>query len=244
MIRASLSFVLIWLVRLFSRTFYRCEVRWIDPATGQPGPLVRPGRPLAAWEGINLVAILNHTSLYEPLFAAVVPSRFIWRMARRAVVPVAEKTIQRPLTGMFFRLLLPNAVSITRKRDHTWAAVLQRIDPDAMVVLLPEGRMKRSTGLDLKGRPMDIRPGIADLLRVAPEGTFLLAYSGGLHHIQHPGQHLPRLFKTLRMNLERVDIADYRRKLLEEHGEEGFTSAVQKDLERRRDQLCPPEEKP
>jgi 1-acyl-sn-glycerol-3-phosphate acyltransferase len=242
-IRASISFIAIWLVRLFARLFYRAEIRWIDPATGKPGPLMPPGKPKEGWQGITLIAILNHTSLYEPLYATVVPTAFIWQMARKAVVPVAEKTMKRPLAGLFFRLLLANTVSITRKRDHTWQAVLERIGDDALVVILPEGRMKRSTGLDLKGRPMDIRPGIADLLRVAPDGVFLIAYSGGLHHVQHPGQHLPRLFRTLRMNLERLSIAEYRRKILEEHGEEGFVEAVRADLEKRRDERCPPEEK-
>jgi hypothetical protein len=113
-----------------------------------------------------------------------------------------------------------------------------------VTILLPEGRMKRANGLDLKGRPMDIRPGIADLLRVAPGGVFLMAYSGGLHHVQHPGQHLPRLFKTIRMNLETVEIAAYRKQILEEHGEDGFTQAVRDDLQQRKETHCPPEEKP
>jgi len=34
----------------------------------------------------------------------------------------------------------------------------------------------------------------------------LIAYSGGLHHVQVPGK-LPRAFKTVRLRLEIVDIA-------------------------------------
>ena len=109
----------------------------------------------------------------------------------------------------------------------------------AMVALLPEGRMKRANGLDSEGRPMTVRGGIADILETIGEGRLLLAYSGGLHHVQVPGQRFPRLWKTIRMNLELVDIGTYRRELMAQAGEAGFKRAVTADLDRRRDRNCP-----
>ena len=42
----------------------------------------------------------------------------------------------------------------------------------------------------------------------------LLAYSRGLHHVQAPGERFPRLFRTVSMRFECVDIASYRDGLL------------------------------
>jgi hypothetical protein len=47
-----------------------------------------------------------------------------------------------------------------------------------------------------------VRGGIADILEAIPSGRMLLAYSGGLHHVQAPGEHVPRPFRTLYLNLE------------------------------------------
>jgi hypothetical protein len=107
------------------------------------------------------------------------------------------------------------------------------------VALLPEGRMKRATGLDSTGQPMTVRGGIADLIESLGAGRMLLAYSGGLHHVQAPGERFPRLWKTIRMRLELVDIASYRTALLAQAGAAGFKRAVIADLERRRDLHCP-----
>ena len=46
--------------------------------------------------------------------------------------------------------------------------------------------MKRANGMDLEGMPMTIRGGVADLLMAIPGGRMLIAYSGGLHHVQVP----------------------------------------------------------
>jgi hypothetical protein len=100
--------------------------------------------------------------------------------------------------------------------------------------------MKRANGLDSQGKPMTVRGGIADILETMGDGRMLLAYSGGLHHIQVPGQRFPRLFKTIRMRLEVVDIVSYRAaRMAEEGGPRGFRRAVAQDLERRRDLYCP-----
>jgi 1-acyl-sn-glycerol-3-phosphate acyltransferase len=227
-VRAYLVFLVLFLVKLLGRIFYRFDYRFIGEVPPEP------------WRRHRVVAILNHTSLYEALFAAVCPNHFIWRIARHGVVPIAKKTSDRAVVGRFYNLVAQRVISISRERDETWSEVLRQIDPDAMVLILPEGRMKRATGLDSEGKPMTVRGGIADILETIGEGRMLLAYSGGLHHVQVPGQTLPRLFKTIRMRLEVVDIGSYRAALMEAGGgPRGFRRAVAQDLERRRDTWCP-----
>ena len=40
-----------------------------------------------------------------------------------------------------------------------------------------------------------------------------MVYSGGLHHIQVPGELLPTPFKTIRVRMEMIDIAAYKKEL-------------------------------
>jgi hypothetical protein len=233
-VRALVSFSLLLLVKLLSRLLFRLESGWIgDPGADPWGSDVR------------IVAILHHTSLYEPIFAGVPPVRFLRRIAREGVVPIADKTLERPVVGFFFRLVAANVVPVTRQRDDTWREVLHHAGPGKMILLLPEGRMKRATGLDSEGRPMTVRGGIGDLIERVGEGKMLLAYSGGLHHIQAPGERLPRLFKTARLNLELVDLPAYRERILAtKDPEESFRRTVVRDLERRRDLFSPVEGTP
>lgn len=225
--RKLASYATLLLIKGLARLFYRFEVDWVGSEPAEP------------WGPYRLVAILNHTSLYEPLFAGGVPNGFLRDIARRAVVPIAMKTTARPLVGRFYQLVAPEVVPITRRRDHTWRDFASRIDRDAMVVILPEGRMKRADGLDSEARPMTVRGGVAEILELIGEGRMLLAYSGGLHHVQIPGQTLPRLFRTLRMRFESLDIDAYRRQILSASGEAGFRAGVVRDLERRRNRHCP-----
>lgn len=226
--RAYIVFMVLFLVKVFARIFYRMEWKFIGDVPPEP------------WRRHRLVAILNHTSLYEALFAGVCPNHFLWRLARHGVVPIAKKTADRALVGRFYNLVAARVVSITRERDETWSHVLQQIDPDAMVLILPEGRMKRANGLDSEGKPMTVRGGIADIIETMGSGRMLLAYSGGLHHVQVPGQTFPRLFKRIQMNLEVIDIDSFRAARMEDGGgPRGFRRAVANDLERRRDLYCP-----
>jgi 1-acyl-sn-glycerol-3-phosphate acyltransferase len=228
-VRKYLVFLFLSAVRLIALAFWRRDARWIGT--------LPPGDP---WRGFRVVCLLNHTSLFEWLFISVVPVGFVWRVACHGVVPAAEKTLNRPVVGWFFKFIAAHVVPITRERDHTWREVLTTIDPDSMVLILPEGRMMRRNGLDGEGRPMTVRGGIADILEAIAEGPMLVAYSGGLHHVQAPGESLPRLFRTIRMNLERIDIAAYRAQMRRETGSDAaFKRAVVSDLERRRDLYCP-----
>ena len=221
------TYFLLLAIKGLSSFFYRVEMTWL----GNP--------PADRWEDHRLVVFLHHTSLYEPVFLAGAPYRFVRRIAFHGVLPAAEKTIRRPIVGWVFKLIAAHVISITRARDQSWFQVLRKIDPESMVILAPEGRMMRKNGLDSSGKPMTVRSGIADVLEAIGEGRMLIAYSGGLHHVQVPGERIPRVFQKVRMNLELVDIADYVRALLPDRTPEDFRRAVCSDLERRREANCP-----
>jgi hypothetical protein len=229
MIKSVITFILLLAVRTTARVFYRLDNDWFD---GEPDDYAKDTR---------IVAILNHTSLYEPLIAGYAPLNLLWKFARHGVLPVAEKTMKRRI-GLFFAFLVRHTVVVTRQRDATWDNVLNKVDSNAIVIILPEGRMKRANGLDSKGREMTVRAGIADILDVLPDGRMLMVYSGGLHHIQVPGQFLPKAFKTLRCRMEMIDIKSYKDELARDYPDESFQRAVVSDLTRRRDTYCPTEE--
>lgn len=231
MIRSLLVFSLLLIIKAVSRSCWRHDIAWVGE--------LPPGDP---WAKIRVTALLNHTSLYEWLWAGSPPNRYLWQLARHGVVPVADVTIARPLIGHFFRFIARHVVSISRDRDHTWKEVLRKIDdPQSMVVIAPEGRMMRANGLDKHGKPMTVRGGIADILEGVSEGRLLLAYSGGLHHVQVPGERFPKLFRRIRLRLETLDIPTYRAAILAKAGERGFKRAVTEDLEARRDRHCWPD---
>ncbi len=225
--RHYLTYGFLLFLKGLSRLFYRVEIAWV----GEP--------PADPWERHRLLVFLHHTSLYEPLFLGGAPRSFIRAIAFHGVLPAAEKTIRRPFVGWIFRMIAAHVISISRERDHTWFAVLKKIDPDSFVVIAPEGRMMRRNGLDSSGRPMTVRGGIADVLEAIGEGRMLIGYSGGLHHVQAPGERIPRIFKTVRINLEVVEIAEYLRTIRKGCPREEFRRAVCQDLERRRELNCP-----
>jgi len=222
-------FTMLLTLKYVSRIFYRYDVAWVGDELPNP------------WRKIRLVAFLNHTSLFEPVFLGGVPNSFVWRLAAHGVVPAADKTTGRPLVGMIFKFVAHHVVAITRERDHTWFQLLNKIDPHSMVIILPEGRMKRANGLDLHGNPMSVRGGIADILLAMKQGRMLIAYSGGLHHVQHPGG-FPRIFKTVRLRLEILEIADYIEEMMRSGGADQFKKNVMRDMDRRRDFYCPEDE--
>jgi Acyltransferase len=219
-------FSMLFSLKVLSRIFYRYDMAWVGDVPPNP------------WRDHRLVAFLNHTSLFEPVFLGGVPTSFIWRLAAHGVVPAAEKTTGRPLVGLIFKFVAHHVIAITRERDATWFAVLNQIDPGSMVIIAPEGRMKRANGLDLNGNPMTVRGGIADILLAVKQGRMLLAYSGGLHHVQVPG-HIPNVFKTVRMRLEVVDVGKYIEEQTAKGGPDQFKKNVMRDLDARRDQYCP-----
>lgn len=222
--RVLLSFCILGFVKVLSNIFYRFEINWkSDPPND--------------FDKIRLVIFLNHTSLFEPLYLGAIPWRFTWRLARKMVAPGADKTLNRPLVGIFWKLLSPNMISITRKRDKSWVNFMKAIRKRSIIIIAPEGRMKRANGLDLNGNPMSVKAGVADILEQLYEGRILIAYSGGLHHVQIPGQRFPKIFKTLKLDFETLEIDHYKK---------GFTATgvewkkeVIADLQQRLETKCP-----
>ncbi|MGZ4778827.1 MAG: hypothetical protein ACXV5L_06500 [Thermoanaerobaculia bacterium] len=230
-LRTLTVFLLLIVMKYVSKIFYRHDFAFVGVVPEDP------------WTGLRLVVFLNHTSLFEPVFLGGVPNSFVWRLAAHGVVPAADKTTERPLVGLIFKFVAHHVIAITRERDHTWFAVLQKIDPNSMVIIAPEGRMKRANGLDANGQPMSVRGGIADILLAVKEGRMLLAYSGGLHHVQIPGHTMVRVFETVRMRIENLNIAEYISTMMAKGGPDEFKRHVREDLDRRRDFYCPEEGK-
>jgi hypothetical protein len=114
---------------------------------------------------------------------------------------------------------------------------MNTIKPDSIIMLAPEGRMKRPNGLDKYGKPMTVRGGVADIIEHLHEGGIILCFSGGLHHVQAPGQNLPRLFKRLKLNFTYLDIKEYKASLPESPRERKL--AIVGDLQKRLEKDCP-----
>ena len=214
------NFLALASIKLFARTFYTVENTWVSEHKEDP------------WSNIKMIAVLNHTSLFEPLVLGAAPWRILWRIAGRIIAPGADVTMNRPVAGMLLKYFAPKMMPISRERDETWDNFLAAIEPESVVVIAPEGRMKRPDGLDKKGRPMSVRGGVADILEVLPDGEMIVVYSGGLHHIQVPGQGLPKLFKRVKIQTERLNIQRYVRQM-KAMPNTTFKKAVTSDLEAR-----------
>jgi hypothetical protein len=223
-LRTLTRFLFLFAVKTLSRALLFWEWEWVG---------TRPKKP---FRRARIVVFLNHTSLFEPVFLALVPTRFLWAMAARGLIPGADSTLDRPLAGRFFKWMAPEVVSVTRNRDQSWRDFMARVHKDTIVIMSPEGRMKRRNGLDKYGRPMTMRGGIADVLEKSDGGTMLILYSGGLHHVQAPGEGFPHLFRLVRARFEEVPIPSYKEAL--GFGAPEFRKAVMADLERRRDKHC------
>jgi hypothetical protein len=181
---------------------------------------------------VKLITFLNHTSLFEPLFLGAAPWGMLWQIAGRIIAPGASVTMDRPIAGWLLTFVAPKMVPISRERDETWNNFLDAIEPHSVVIIAAEGRMMRADGLDKNGKPMSVRGGVADILEVLPEGEMVLVYSGGLHHVQLPGQGLPKLFKRIQIRTERVNIQDYVQEMKAVSGVR-FKKAVVTDMEAR-----------
>lgn len=206
---------------------YRLEKQWVSRPTPVP------------YSKVRVLVLLNHTSLMEPVYLSALPLRFLWRLASRGVVPGADKTLQRPILGKVYRLLVGRMVSISRKRDATWDGFMGSIQPESLILIAPEGRMKRLSGYDRDGMPMTVRGGIADILNQFNSGSILLAYSGGLHHVLAPEQRFPRFFKRIALRLELLDLASYKASIGWSNDAEHCKQAVIDDLTRRMQRHCP-----
>ena len=214
------------LVKAVSYPFYRFDVKWLSEKQQKELSQVR------------LIVLLNHTSLYEAMFVRLAPYSYLWKIARHLMVPVADITTSRPLVGKFFHALLPGVTPISRKRDESWNNFIESINDEAIVAILPEGRMRREDGRDKHGRAMSVRTGIADIIEKLNGGNILFVYSGGMHHIQVPGQRFPRLFKRIKTNMEMVTVEEYKDAL--HHPEVSNRKvAFVRDIQSRLEELTP-----
>ncbi|XOV78594.1 MAG: 1-acyl-sn-glycerol-3-phosphate acyltransferase [Aestuariibacter sp.] len=227
-----LSFICMAIVKVLAHLLYRGEVTWLSREQYEAIP------------DIKLLVFLNHTSLFEPILIRFAPWRLVWRFSQELVVPGADITLQRPIAGNILRAMMPGCIPITRKNDHSWLHFLSHVNGSVLTAILPEGRMKRRNGLDKFGKPMSVRGGVADILHCLDSGKILFVYSGGLHHVQAPGDKWPKLFKTLKVSLEIVDIANYKAafegaKSDGQMASEIFKKQVVADMNRRLS-TCPP----
>lgn len=221
-----IGFTILSFVKILSHLFYPGKFTWITPTPDKP------------WDHARLMVFLNHTSLYEPLFIQHLSFSFLWKLVGRATIPGADITLNRPIVGRFWKLMLPNISSVTRRKDESWSLYLKSIKADSLILLAPEGRMKRPGGLDKSGRPMTVKGGVADILENIHDGGMILCLSGGLHHVQSPGQHVPNLFKPIKMNLAYFDIKEYKAKYESLSPRERKIKITQ-DLQYRLENDCP-----
>ncbi|MFN8298563.1 MAG: hypothetical protein U0T75_05605 [Chitinophagales bacterium] len=215
-----LSFITLLTIKVLAKTFYRFKIGW--PTRGQ-----------VEWHRIRCIVFLNHTSLYELLYVGFLPVNFLWMLSARMAAPGADKTLNRPFVGTIYKLFNPGMVAITRKRDDSWKQFLDSIRDDSIIVIAAEGRMKRRTGLDLHGKKMTVKPGVTDILAGLDKGQLVLAYSGGLHHVQAPGEGWPKLFKTIRMDIEVFEIPEYKNMFDADAGSQTWKKLVLDDLQHR-----------
>jgi len=223
--RVLISFIILSLIKVVSLLFYRSRSKWLT-LEGEK-----------KWDKIRLIVFLNHTSLFEPLYMSLVPFNFLFRLSRKMVAPGADKTLKRPIVGKFWRIMSPGMISISRKRDDTWKEFMASIEERSVIIIAPEGRMKRPNGLDLSGKKMTVKPGISDILDNIHEGNMLIAYSGGLHHVQVPGQTIPKVFKSIHMNIEQLDIEKYKAQF--KSSGRALKKDIVDDFQRRLETNCP-----
>lgn len=224
--RRLIGFFILCLVKTISHLFYPGKFQWITSTPEKP------------WDGVRLMILLNHTSLYEPIYIQALSYSYLWELAGRVNVPGADVTLNRPIVGLLWKLMLPNIASVTRKKDDSWNTYLKSIKPNSIILIAPEGRMKRPGGLDKFGRPMTVKGGAADILESVHEGGMVLCLSGGLHHVQTPGQHLPKFFKPISMNLAYFDIKEYKQQFAHLSPRERKLKVTQ-DLQTRLENDCP-----
>jgi 1-acyl-sn-glycerol-3-phosphate acyltransferase len=224
-----IRFILLCLVKFICLPLYRFEYRWLSDQN------------FDQFKDVRLLVFLNHTSLWEPIFIGGVPFKILWRLSGDLMAPGADITLNdRPIVGKIYHSLFSGLVPISRNRDKSWQVFMDLVKEESLVAILPEGRMKRRGGLDKHGNAMTVRGGVADILKKKQTGKVLFVYSGGLHHIHAPGDKLPQMFKTIRANLEIMDIAEYKKSLPFEFDHDYYEEVVA-DMQHRLETHLPPE---
>lgn len=221
-----LSFIVLFKLKLFTHLLYKVKIQYLNSSEKE-----------IFNNQLKAIIFFNHTSLYEILFIGAIPFFFLWKFTTRMVAPGADKTLNRPLVGKFWKLAFPQMTSISRKRDHTWDEFKSQIQGFSIVTIAAEGRMKRENGLDLDGNKMSVKSGNIDIIEMLGKGNMVFAYSGGLHHVQFPGQTIPKILKIIKMNIEVVDIENYKKQFT--HNGELDRKGMLCDLQKRLETKCP-----
>jgi 1-acyl-sn-glycerol-3-phosphate acyltransferase len=196
--RRVFAFLILAKIKVLVQVFYTRRFTWA------------PERESMDFDQVRVMILLNHTSLYEPVFLSELPFGFLWRIADKIYLPIADVTLNRPVVGRLFKAMLPRVFPVTRKSDASWQNYLNSIRPGDLVIIAPEGRMKRPNGLDKHGKKMTVKGGVADIIDRLDSGSMLICQSGGLHHIQKPGQWLPKPFQIIRMHVTAIGIPEYK----------------------------------
>jgi 1-acyl-sn-glycerol-3-phosphate acyltransferase len=149
-----------WQFRFFAHVMRRAmrrdfhAVRLLRPGMAS----LLPGRPV--------IVYLNHPSWWDAAFVIVLAARYF---AGRAIfAPIDAEQLRRyPFMGHI------GAFGIRRDAYAGAAAFLRRArdilhDPRAVLWLMPEGALT-----DPRPRPLHLRPGLAHLLRLAPDAVLL-----------------------------------------------------------------------
>lgn len=220
-------FMILSTLKIIFQIFYTAKVQYLNSFSN--------------WKNVKLIILLNHTSLFEIVFIRMAPYNYLWELSKHLVFPAADITYDRKIFGTFLKCIGVSVKSLTRKRDSSWFDFLSEIRKDSVLVFVPEGRMKRKTGLDKEGKPMTVRGGIADVLPHFKDKEMLFIYSGGLHHVLAPGDKMLKIFKRIHFSLEKLSVSDYMKRFTE--NDKLNKEALVKDLERRRDNFCPKKSK-
>lgn len=179
-----IRFILMCTLKLICSVLYRFELRWLSDEN------------FKQFKDVRLIVFLNHTSLFEPLFIGACPLSVLWRLSGELIAPGADITLNdRPIVGKIYHSLLPGLVPITRKKDESWQHFMSLVSKDTLVAILPEGRMKRSSGLDKHGNAMTVRGGVADILAVKEHGKFCLSIAAACITFSPLGISYPRYLK-------------------------------------------------
>jgi hypothetical protein len=229
MIGFAIRLLILSSIKIFAKIAFKFDVSYRDE-----------GQAKSVFDDIKLAILLNHTSLAEPLFLGAFPWKFVRQIAHSALMPIASETGLRPLVGRLFKILAPNVVLLSRKRDSTWTVFLEQISSDSLIMFIPEGRMKRRNGLDKNGQPMSLRGGICDILQSVNQGRMLIAYSGGLHSVNCPGEAGFHMGKHLAIQLEAVDLESFLKPFFHLGvGSKTWRDAILIEFTNRRDIICP-----
>lgn len=222
MILNNLRFLFLSSIKTLGYVIYPSKLNWISK------------RP-SDWSDVSLILVLNHTSLFEFVYSVTLPYSFLKELSRNLVIPVAQKTLDKPLAGFVFKNLTPKTIGLSRKRDESWKYFLENIQSENICIFMPEGQMKRKNGLDKNGKPMKVKKGVYELMQKYRGKNMVLVYSHGLHHVFAPGDSFPKVFKKIEADIEFLSIDQY---LSEYENSEDPATEIASDLQKRRDQYC------